>query len=218
MSHEQQCPERRVARCGTRRARNRVPRSGATSRARICVDPDVNRGRTDGPLKPNPPTPSPTTQATATPQAGAITGQLGAPAEGIPPLTVYAISTVDQRIWFSVDVARFPPPLVTPRPTGTFAPGTEPRYTITSVAPGTYYVLAYRNDGEQPDGPALYSRRIACRTGGPPSTCVPPEDQSLAVVTVNAGQTTTGIDILDWVGPAGPGRSSPSFPPRPTPR
>jgi len=163
-------------------------------------------------------TPSPTAQATATPQPGTITGRLGYPSEGIPPLTVYAISTVDQRIWFSVDVARFPPPLVTPRPTGTFAPGTEPRYTITAVAPGTYYVLAYRNDGQQPDGPSLFSRRVACRTGGAPSTCVPPEDPSLAIVTVNPGQTTTDIDIVDWVGPAGPGRPSPSFPPRPTPR
>jgi hypothetical protein len=164
------------------------------------------------------PTPSSPPTAAATPQPGAITGRLGYQAESIPPLTVYAISTADQRVWYSVDVPRFPPPLVTPRPPGTFAPGTEPRYTITGVAPGTYWVLAYRNDGQQPDGPGLYSRRVACKTGGAPSTCVPAEDPSLAIVTVNAGQTTTGIDIEDWVPPSGPGRPSPSFPPRPTPR
>jgi hypothetical protein len=170
------------------------------------------------PPSPSIPAPSPTDLPTATPQAGAITGRLGYPSEFIPPLTVYAISTADQRVWYSADVPRFPPLLLTPRPTGTFAPGTEPRYTITGVAPGTYYVLAYRNDGQQPVGPGLYSRRVACRTGGAPSTCGPADDFSLAIVTVNAGQTTTGIDVEDWVPPAGPGQPSPSFPPRPTPR
>jgi hypothetical protein len=150
--------------------------------------------------------PPPTDRPTATPQAGAMTGRLGYPSDFIPPLTVYAISTADQRVWYSVDVPRFPPLLGSPRPTGTFAPGTEPRYTITGVAPGTYYVLAYRNDGQQPDR-ALYSRRVACGCG---------EDPSLAIVTVSAGQTTSGIDIRDWV-MYGPGQPSPSIPPRPTP-
>jgi hypothetical protein len=156
------------------------------------------------------PTVSPTPPPT--PQPGAITGKLGYPAGFLPPLTVYAISITDQRVWYSVDVPRFPP-ASGPPPSG---PG--PGYTITGVAPGTYWVLAYRNDGQQPVGPGLYSRRTACRTGGAPANCVPAEDPALAIVTVIAGQTTTGIDVEDWVPPEGPGRPSPSFPPRPTPR
>lgn len=148
--------------------------------------------------------PSPTDRPTATPQAGAITGRLGYPGEGIPPVSVYAISTADQRVWYSVDVPGFPP---NPLPSGTLA---EPRYTISGVAPGTYWVLAYRNDRPTvtlPD-PALYSRRAACGCG---------EDPSLAIVTVSAGQTTTGIDVWDWMF-FGPGHPAPSIPPRPTPR
>ncbi len=165
------------------------------------------------PLPTERPTPTaPPATAAASPQAGAITGRLGYPGGFLPPLTLYAISSSDQRVWYSVDVPRFPP-ASGPPPTGPV-----PGYTIGGVAPGTYWVLAYRNDGQQPDGPGLYSRRVACRTGGAPSTCVPADDFSLAIVTVNGGQTTTGIDVEDWVPPAGPGRPSPSFPPRPTPR
>lgn len=84
---------------------------------------------------PTTPAPSPTERPTASPQPGAITGRLEYPSEGIPPLTVYAISSTDQRIWYSVDVAQYPNPAQTRPPGGTFAPGTEPRYTITGVAP-----------------------------------------------------------------------------------
>jgi hypothetical protein len=151
--------------------------------------------------------------AVATPvETGAISGRFGYPSDFIPPVTVYAISTTDQRVWFSVDFPGFGNP---PRPT--LPPGqTNANYTITGVAPGSYWVVAYRNDGQSVD-PGLYSRRVACRTGGAPSTCVPADDLSPAIVTVKAGQTTTGINIEDWVPPAGPGRPS-SFPPRPTPR
>jgi hypothetical protein len=155
---------------------------------------------------------------TATSQAGAITGRLGYPSEFIPPLTVYAISTTDQRVWFSVDVPRYPPASpATPLPQGTFRPGEEPRYTITGVAPGTYYVLAYRNDGQTPD-PGAYTRAaqaaiLYCRPGAPPAPC---DDHSLVPVTVAAGQTVSGIDVTDWT--VGFVQPSPTIPPRPTSR
>jgi hypothetical protein len=106
---------------------------------------------------------SPTDRPTATLQPGAITGRLEYPSEVIPPLTVYAISTTDQRVWFSVSVPRFPPASpATPVPTGT-----EPRYTISGAAPGTYVVVAYRSDGQTPN-PGGYTRAAAtCR--GPQS-------------------------------------------------
>jgi hypothetical protein len=153
---------------------------------------------------------SPTPAAGA---AGAITGRVEYPAEGIPPLTVYAISTTDQRVWYSVDVPRFPNPSGTPPPPGTFAPGTEPRYTITGVAPGTYYVLAYRNDGQTLYPGGYTQAAVSCR--GPQPAPPPPacNDHSLVPVTVITGQTVSGIDVTDWVV-----QPPPSIPPRPAPR
>lgn len=156
--------------------------------------------------------PSPTVPPTATPEAGAITGRLGYPSDFIPPVTVYAISTTDPRVWYSVNYAGVGNP---PRPTP--QPGTSgDTYTITGVAPGTYWVVAYRNDATGPmlgPDPGYYSRAAAClripNSGGCP-------DQTLIPATVIAGQTTSGIDIVVW----GPPREQPlpTLPPRPTPR
>jgi hypothetical protein len=161
-------------------------------------------------------TPSPTPQPTATPvappfspQPGATTGSLEYPSEFIPPLTVYAISTADQRVWFSVDTPRYPLATNTPP---------RPSYTITGVAPGTYVVIAYRNDGQ--GSPGGYTRAAAsCRglqSQPPPPAC---NDHSLVPVIVAAGQTVSGIDVTDWaVGFTGAGQPTSSIPPRPTPR
>jgi len=151
------------------------------------------------------PSPSPTAISQV---GGAITGRFGYGSDFIPPVTVYAISTTDQRIWYSVAF----PGLGNP-PRATAQPGTSgDTYTITGIAPGTYWVVAYRNDGLHPD-PGYYSRAADCmripNSGGCP-------DQTLIPVTVTAGQTTGGIDVVVW----GPPRAqpSPTLPPRPTPR
>lgn len=154
--------------------------------------------------------PSSTAVPTATSQVGgAITGRFGYGSDFIPPVTVYAISTTDPRVWYSVNFAGLGNP---PRPTA--APGTSGNtYTITGVAPGAYWVVAYRNDGQRPD-PGLYSRVSECFRTTPSGPC---PDGTLVPATVTSGQTTSGIDILTWGYPP-PVPPSPTIPPRPTPR
>ncbi len=133
------------------------------------------------------------------PTLGAITGVFGYPSDFIPPLTVYAISVDDPKAFFSVDFAGFGNP---PRPT--LPPGvSQPTYTITGIAPGTYYVLAYRNDNNP--GIGVYTQyTVKCQQatqGGQFSTPAPAcaaNDQSLLPVTVHAGETVSRIDITDW--------------------
>lgn len=156
-------------------------------------------------------TPSPVATASAPPsaQAGAVTGRFGYPADYIPAVTVYAVSTTDSRVWYSVDFAGYGNP---PRPT--LPPGaTEATYTLSGVAPGTYWVVAYRNDGQRPD-PGYYSRQVECTRSTPSGPC---PDITMVPVTVVAGQTLRGIDIVTWIA-APSGQPSPTFPPRPTPR
>jgi len=144
----------------------------------------------------------------ATEQLGAITGRFAYGSDFIPPVRIYAISTTDQRVWYSVDFPGFGNP---PRPT--LPPGvSQPSYRITGVAPGTYWVIAYRTDGLLPD-PGYYSRQAECSRTTPRGPC---PDVALVPVTVIAGQDTSGIDVLTW-GPPPPGQSSPTFPPRPAP-
>ena len=163
-------------------------------------------------------TASPAATATSTPTAaptGAITGGLGYPSEFIPPLTVYAISVADQRVFFSVDTPQFGGGGTQPGPTAT--PRLPPEYTITGVAPGTYYVLAYRNDAvnvEAQNRPGVYSQFVLqcikpTRTQ-PTATACPHNDHSLVPVTVRAGETVTGIEITDWYYQA-----PQNYPPRP---
>ena len=149
--------------------------------------------------------PSPAATASPTVQSGAITGRFGYGSDYIPPVTVYAISTTDQRVWYSVDFPGFGNP---PRPTA--QPGTSgDTYTLTGIAPGTYWVVAYRNDGQLPD-PGYYSREAVCSRTTPRGPC---PDVTLVPATVIAGQTTTGIDVITW----DPRRDqlSPTLPPRP---
>jgi hypothetical protein len=158
-------------------------------------------------------TATPSATPTASPTAvasGVLTGSLGYPSEFIPPLTVYAISVADQRVFFSVDTPRYP--LATNSPP-------RPSYTMTGVAPGTYYVLAYRNDDvnvEAKNAPGVYSQFVLqClqpnTAGSTPAPGCTSSDHSLVPVTVRAGETVPRIDVTDWY--YGPAR--PSYPPRP---
>jgi hypothetical protein len=156
---------------------------------------------------------SPTPSAAAT---GTITGRLSYPSDFVPPVTVYAISVSDSSIWFSTDTPRFGNPLWATLPPGPTWPSTGPgSYSIRGLAPGTYYVIAYRNDTPDPQvklSAAAYTQSTAkCGAYNLP-TPLPgpcPYDHSLVPVTVTAGQTVSRIDIGDWFVQGG------IYPPRP---
>jgi len=173
----------------------------------VAASPSPTASTTTSPAPTASATPAVTTPSRPTAvSTGAITGRFGYGSEFIPPVTVYAISTTDQRVWYSVDFGNPPRPTPPPGQSGD-------TYTITGVAPGTYWVVAYRNDGQRPD-PGLYSRVNDCFRTTPSGPC---PDGTLVPVTVISGQTTSGIDVLTWGYPP-PVPPSPTIPPRPTPR
>jgi hypothetical protein len=130
-------------------------------------------------------TPSTTQSATT----GTISGFTGYPAEGNPAMTIYAVSTTDRSVYFTVDVPRGTAP-------------TKPLYTINGVRPGTYHLLAYVGDEQGPAG-AAYTEYVKC---GMRASC---SDHSLIAVTVRAGEAVRDIEVNDWYAPQG------TFPSRP---
>lgn len=165
------------------------------------------------------PSASAATSATALP-TGAITGRLAYGSDFMPPVTVYAINTSDSNVWFSTDTPRFGNPLSGTQPPGPTWPSTGPgTYMISGITPGTYFVIAYRNDDPIPPSlkniPAAYTQWTAkCSSSDPTVPSPPPgpcsSDHSLVPVTVTAGQTVNYIEIVDWFPPQGG-----NYPPRP---
>jgi hypothetical protein len=135
------------------------------------------------------PTTTSAAPATAPPVgAGAIVGLLGYPAEGHPAVTIYAVSTTDRSLFFSVDIPRATTPPKSP-------------FTIT-VRPGTYNLFAYLEGNDGPAGGA-YTEFVRC---GLRAGC---SDHTPIDVTVRAGETVRDIEVSDWYAPPG------TFPPRP---
>ncbi len=136
--------------------------------------------------------PATTAPPTGTAQAattGSITGLAGYPAGGNPAMTIYAVSTTDRSVYFSVDVPRGTVPA-------------KPPFTITGVRPGTYNLLAFVGDSQGPAGGA-YTEYVKC---GLRASC---SDHTLIDVTVRAGETVRDIEVSDWYAPQG------TFPTRP---
>jgi hypothetical protein len=137
---------------------------------------------------------APTTMATATATAapkgppGAISGdQLMYPADRMPALAIYAISTTDSHTYFFTQTAQ-----------GQFS------YVITGVAPGTYYIVAYLAHGTSGNWKVLaggYTQFVLCGLG---ASC---SDHTLVVVPVQPGQTVRNIVPSDFYGG--------TYPPRP---
>lgn len=111
-------------------------------------------------------------------EEGGITGVVGYPSEGIPPLTVYAINQNDNSIFFSVGTQE-----------------NQQEFTITSITPGTYVVVAYPQDGAGLTGG--YTQAVPC---GLSVACT---DHSLIPVIVNSGEVSLDIMVKDWYAPAG---------------
>lgn len=150
-----------------------APKSTASSTATVATSTAI--------VTPIPATPSPTAP-------GTITGALAFPSDFIPTLTVYAVSVADPRTFFTVATPRYPLATNTPR---------QPSYTIAGITPGTYYVLAYRDDNapQADERPGVHSQYVVCGSG---QNC---KDHSLAPVTVRAGETVAKIDVTDWYYP-----------------
>jgi len=114
---------------------------------------------------------------------GAISGKFGYPSEGSPPLALIAVRAEDPRVFRMLHTPRLPGGALIP-------------YAIGAIEPGTYVVLAYV-EGSGDGLAGAYTPAVAC---GLRADC---QDHSLIRVTVTGGQTTSGIDILDWYAPAG---------------
>jgi hypothetical protein len=144
-------------------------------------------------------------------EAGAITGRILYNAGFIPALTVYAINTADQARSFFVQRPRFAEGQ---------GPNDRATYSITGVAPGTYWVVAWRDsDPTATNQPGLYSQFVVrcvqpalAGVSPPPPECNNSQtaDHTLVPVTVRSGETVSRIDVGDW------SYDQASYPPRPT--
>jgi hypothetical protein len=143
-------------------------------------------------------TASPFVTASAAPgtaTSGIITGRLGYPSDFIPPLTIYAVSVSDRHVFYAVKTPRYgndPSAPPTPGPP-------IPPYTLV-VAPGTYEVYAYREDGLGPNvSVVVYSQyTVKCQQASPAPTGPCQEPHTLVPVTVRTGETVGHIDLTDW--------------------
>lgn len=134
-------------------------------------------------LAPTPGGAEPTAQSTEAQPAptsgdatvGTVTGKVCYPASGIPPLTIYARSLGDGHVYQQEN------------------PENQSQYIMTGLPDGDYYFFAYTHTG--PSNPSSvgigYTQFVLC---GLLASCT---DHAMIAVAVNAGQTTTGVDICD---------------------
>jgi hypothetical protein len=112
------------------------------------------------------------------PQNGAISGTIGYPSEGIPPMTVYAMKQGDKTTYFKLNTKQ-----------------NQQTFTLTDLPVGTYVVFAYPQDTEALVGG--YSKAVPC------GLAVDCKDHSLIPVVVTANKTTPNVAIKDWYAPEG---------------
>lgn len=111
--------------------------------------------------------------------AGSISGELGYPSEGIPPLIVYAIRV--DRDEFTYGIVR--------------TEVNQQTFAIEGLAPGVYVVVAYLAGGGSFAGG--YTEAVAC------GLVVGCDDHTLIPVTVRSGEITGGVQVRDWYAPPG---------------
>jgi len=120
-----------------------------------------------------------TVNPTTTPvtQEGFITGALGFPSDGIPPLRIIAID-VESGDYYSLDTEL-----------------NQKTYSLL-VPSGSYHVIAYLLE-EDSDFAGGYSEFVPC---GLRADC---SSFELIPVSVEAGETIGGVDPMDWYAPPG---------------
>lgn len=125
---------------------------------------------------PLPPTETPI--PTATPQStGSISGKLGYPSEGIPPLRIVAFNILTGEYYWQNTILN------------------QSYYSFEEMPVGNYYVLAYKISNPSQTFFAAYSEFVTCGLqAGCPS-------HALIVVEVKPGMETTNVDPIDWYGP-----------------
>lgn len=109
---------------------------------------------------------------------GSLSGTLGYPSEGIPPLDVYAFVQSDLSSYYKISTVQ-----------------NQQEFSFETLPEGTYVVVAYpKTSGELAGG---YTPAVAC---GLSVDCT---DHSLLPVVVIAGEETTGVAVKDWYAPEG---------------
>jgi hypothetical protein len=122
---------------------------------------------------------------------GAIMGKLAYPAEAVPALQVYAIEVAGPNV-YSVRT-NF----------------NQQTFTISGIAAGAYYVVAYWDSA--PTMAGGYSQYVLC---GLSARCT---DHSLVPVVVAPGETVQGVRVEDWYAKPGTFPTRPGGQPAPTP-
>jgi hypothetical protein len=103
-------------------------------------------------------------------------------------MKVFAVSTSDSSKWYRVDTA---------------LSRTSLSYTLANIPAGSYKVYSYTSNSTPTNfAGGSYTEYVRCGMQPP---CA---DHTVIVVTVTAGQTTTGVDLRDWYAPN-------TFPPPP---
>lgn len=108
---------------------------------------------------------------------GSISGALGFPSQGIPPLVIHAFKAGTTQSVASITTTQ-----------------NQMSYTIEDLEPGTYNVVAYTTDGALAGG---YTKAVPC---GLSVDC--PDHTSFPVI-ITPGRKAVGIDLKDWYAPEG---------------
>jgi hypothetical protein len=111
-----------------------------------------------------------------------VTGRYTYPAgiQNTPPFPIVLVSVDDPSV-FRVVHAQPAPPLAIRQ------------YAIFALEPGTYYAVGHLT----PEHVGAFTPAVACGLG---AACT---DHSLSRVTVRAGETVSGVDVMDWSVPRG---------------
>lgn len=168
----------------TQTIRNLARTQAAIELTQTAIAAPTKAAHTAAPPTSAPPSATPI-PPTAAPQTGSISGTLGYPSSGIPPLDVYAISKDDAKKFYFVKTAQ-----------------NQTTFMIKDVAVGEYYLVAYAAVGNNTLAGG-FTKAVPC---GLSVSCT---DHRLIPVSVKANAETRGIEIKDWYAPPD------QFPPRP---